>query len=144
MVDGVGEFIEKQSGMRGALVGNEVDSDLESESSDTTLSSKEAYSEPLTFNPETFLRVLREECGYTGDDNDYQKEDGTGDDFSTYIQLMDNELAKQDLDENLFEKNEKVNMIKHMITSIEAQQGLSGPASNMIGSLGLKIPTSLD
>ena len=53
MVDGVGEFIEKQSGMRGALVGNEVDSDLESESSDTTLSSKEAYSEPLTFNPET-------------------------------------------------------------------------------------------
>ena len=60
IVQGVDAFMEKKSGMRGALVLDEVDSDVGSDvdsdddvgSCDSTSSTSDII--PFTFNPETF------------------------------------------------------------------------------------------
>jgi hypothetical protein len=34
-------------------------------------------------------------------------------------------------------------VVKNMLQSLESQQGLAGPASNILGSMGIKAPTPM-
>jgi hypothetical protein len=147
MVHGVNEFMEKESGMRGALLPNDPDSDLESIASSPSTFSSSSSSDmtPMTFNAEAFLEKLQEKCFVS-------KESHTSAErlpvtLESFMDAMDKELQTEAvLDDDTFQRKSdgsidtRANLLKHLIASVEAQQGSSGPASNMIGGLGLKIP----
>lgn len=150
MVHGVGDFIEKESGFRGALLPNDADSDLESvDSSHSSLSSSSSSDmNPMTFNAEVFLEKLQKcSVSSTSRSRETSSKPELPITLESFMDAMDKELQTETIlgDDN-FQRDAggnidtHANLLKHMIASVEAQQGSSGPASNMIGGLGLKIP----
>ena len=111
-------FVEKESDFRGALFPHESDDDSESDL------------DPVEFNQDTFLQSLKDHLGI-------QEE---WEPLEQVMQEMDEELATTSL-ANDFEKDADqvdldMNLVKNIMSSVTSQEGLAGPATNLLGSMG--------
>lgn len=131
MVGGFNQFISKESGVKGALLPSELDSD-DSEESDGSL-------EPVSFNADNYMNVLS-----VSDENANSKAD-----MDVLYAAMDEELRHTEIGKDFEpirgvdgedEIDVDLNLMKNMLESFSAQNGLAGPTSNLIGSLGLNLP----
>ncbi|KAJ3326264.1 hypothetical protein HDV06_000140 [Boothiomyces sp. JEL0866] len=131
MLGGFNQFISKESGVKGALLPDEHDSD-DSEESDGSL-------EPVSFNPEKYMDAL----------SVADKEDNENQEMETLYAAMDEELRSSGIGRDFETVNDdsgnevvdiSLNLMKNVLESFSAQNGLSGPSSNLIGSLGLNLP----
>lgn len=48
--------------------------------------------------------------------------------------------ASEDMDEEFTPVDVDVNLVKSFLDSFSSQQGLPGPASNLLGLMGLRLP----
>lgn len=138
MVGGVQDFVEaKESGIKGVVNPGEEDSDFESNSSSSSDDDDDDL-RPIKLNATDFLECLQNPAKI--------HQDPLQPTMESLMDAMDSELKGTSLDDDSFVRNvdgdvdAEATLMKNMMTSIESQQGLSGPGSNMIGSLGLKIP----
>ncbi|KAJ3262023.1 hypothetical protein HK103_003866 [Boothiomyces macroporosus] len=131
MLGGFNQFISKKSGVKGALLPSELDSD-DSEESDGSL-------EPVSFNADNYMNVLS-----VNGENDNSKAD-----MDVLYAAMDEELRHTEIGKDFEsirgvdgedEIDVDLNLMKNMLESFSAQNGLAGPTSNLIGSLGLNLP----
>jgi hypothetical protein len=126
-------FIEKESGIKGALFPDE-DSDADDDVSDSD--SEEDNIKPITFNADRYLDLMSQGLSESNEPS-----------LEEYIEAMDHELAATHLADD-FDKSSgngidvETNLLRNVYSSVSAQQGLAGPASNIIGSLGLALPKS--
>ena len=69
--------------------------------------------------------------------------------FEEYLASMDQELSQSkvgpSLEETTMDKDSEpvqlnMNLVKNLLDSFSAQEGLAGPASNIMQSLGLALP----
>ncbi|KAJ3304524.1 Map microtubule affinity-regulating kinase [Kappamyces sp. JEL0829] len=133
IVDGFEGFINKKSGIKGALFpGEHADSDPDSDSD-----SDDEDIRPITFNPDLFLSVMSSGLE-TGRDSQLPVT------VESYMDAMDSELANTRLADDFERDGDAVDteatLLKNVYSSMAAQQGLAGPASSIIGSLGLRLP----
>ncbi|KAL0479486.1 hypothetical protein AKO1_007644 [Acrasis kona] len=86
------------------------------------------------------------------DDNNFQDEDGNITNMRKYMMAMDQELSgKRTFDEKEQEENSERDefgdeyvMLKNILKSFKAQGGRTGPASNLLGSMGIDLPVDQD
>ncbi|KAJ3272987.1 hypothetical protein HDV01_004893 [Terramyces sp. JEL0728] len=130
MLGGFNEFIDKESGVKGALLPDEANSD-DSEESDGSL-------QAINFNADNYISLLS-----------YQGENQYSQDMDLLYQAMDDELRNTDIGKDFETVKDQdgndvvdanLNLIKNMLESFTAQNGSAGPTSNIIGSLGLNLP----
>ena len=57
--------------------------------------------------------------------------------FNGMVQTENEEGSKEELDVDL-------NLVAGLMKSFESQMGLSGPAGNLLGSMGLQLPDNED
>lgn len=106
---------------------NESDTAEPCAEDDTEDNFMESYSDALneelnaTTLKKSFVRVSQQPCNY--------EDEGT----STASKDMSEELTPVDVD---------VNLVKSFLDSFSSQEGLPGPASNLLGLMGLKVPHS--
>lgn len=55
-----------------------------------------------------------------------------------------NGMIKADQEENNGELDVDLNLVAGLMKSFESQMGLSGPAGNLLGSMGLQLPENED
>ena len=55
-----------------------------------------------------------------------------------------NGMIKDDQEENNGELDVDLNLVGGLMKSFESQMGLSGPAGNLLGSMGLQLPENED
>ena len=55
-----------------------------------------------------------------------------------------NGMIKDDQEENNSELDVDLNLVAGLMKSYESQMGLSGPAGNLLGSMGLQLPENED
>lgn len=122
-VGGFSNLFSKESGVGGALVPGELS---EEDSSD------EDY-QPVSFDADLYLDELSKGLG----DDMTPK---ASNDMHELMESMDEEIRQNNIGTDFYE-NEDANLLKNMLESFTAQQGLSGPASSLIQSIGLKLPT---
>ena len=122
-------FMNEESDVRGV----KVNGDLESDSDDGNY-------QPLSFNADKYMTSL----SFGIDDNDFTRDSTEKDDIEMIDLMgqMDNEINRipmkgsngsrevDDVDSNL---------ITNFLDSVISQQGMSGPTSNIMQSLGLKL-----
>lgn len=62
--------------------------------------------------------------------------------FNEWMQGKSN--AAENMDEDYTPVDVDVNLVKSFLDSFSSQQGLPGPASNMLGLMGVKLPRDDD
>jgi hypothetical protein len=122
LVAGVDRFVKKDSGVKGVLVPGQLSDDEDSD---------EEYL-PISFDADKYLSALQPDSTRPSS----KEEELT-------LHSLEDEL--QGIRENDFETHEgeinvNYNLLKNLITSFSEQDGLAGPASNLISSLGLPLP----
>ena len=134
-----GEFDEMKSGYRNST---SQATDKEDESTSPATDKEDESTSPATDKEdESTSPATDKEDESTSPATDKEDERDKIENISlvTYMQAMDAELGELSV-EKKNEESEESNLISCMVTSVEAQLGMARPASNMIGSLGLKVP----
>jgi hypothetical protein len=125
ILGGFNSFVDKESSVGGVILPGDLSDDS---------SSDEDY-QPISFNPDSFMiKIAR------GLDQNVGKEEG----LEEVMEAMGRELDSVLEDDMLKDVDLDANLMKNLLESFEAQGGLSGPVSNIIGSLGLKLPKPND
>ena len=68
----------------------------------------------------------------------------TSDTTKTKAPLADDVEDIDDIDDDFKPVNVDLNVVQNLLESYNAQQGLAGPASNILGSMGVTLPTPDD
>ncbi|KAL7746517.1 hypothetical protein RI367_008167 [Sorochytrium milnesiophthora] len=164
--ENIKSFMEQMSGIDGAefpgsanLFENEH-SDDENDESDGGESSIDGESvdayvprpgndNNLQFNPDSFVKTLQHLTTDKGQDNDPS--------MDHMMAAMDAELAQTKLYDGFEQQVSSntaqsggpgididLNLVKNILESFSSQHGLAGPASNMLGRMGIKLPANDD
>jgi hypothetical protein len=127
LVGGIDQFVEKESGVKGVLAPGELSDD---ESDDEYL--------PVTFEPTKYLGLV-------------SQTENIANSYNIDTEQMDQVLAKMDVELSEarnadFERgddgevNANFNLAKNLLDSFSAQEGLAGPITTILSSLGLALP----
>ena len=68
----------------------------------------------------------------------------TSDTTKTKAPLADDVEDIDDIDDDFKPVNVDLNVVQNLLESYNAQQGQAGPASNILGSMGVSLPTPHD
>lgn len=60
--------------------------------------------------------------------------------FCFWVQIQGTSNATEDMDEDFTPVDVDVNLVKSFLDSFSSQQGLPGPASNLLGLMGVQFP----
>ncbi|KAI9098700.1 SGT1 protein-domain-containing protein [Phlyctochytrium arcticum] len=167
MLGGFNSFVNKKSGVDGALFPKETDDD-EVDSRDIM--------QPITFSETDFWHTLNSIMGTAdGGSTDHQRPkergaspeqietanitethiDAVSNPVEAYMSAMDLELATSrvgadfekvsgaqasESEEEFLPVDLDVNLVKNILESFSSQQGLPGPAASIMSSLGLSLP----
>lgn len=72
--------------------------------------------------------------------NKYRAENGA-DKRNTLSANFDHEFGDiEDLEEDFRPVDVDINLVKNLLDSYSAQDGMAGPASNILGSMGVNVP----
>ena len=92
------------------------------------------------------LQVVEEDSDDEGDSAHTPSDPEEEETIEGLFDQMDKELQSTSLADD-FERDDKdapvnldLNLLKNALASFEAQEGLAGPISNMLGSLGVSLP----
>lgn len=147
MLGGFQDFVGKESGVKGALFPGELSDESDSSISETD-SETEPEFKPINFNADAFMEKMSTGFGRVAEP-EHEKTDELDDPdtIESIMDAMDHELSGTHMGED-FERDEgnqvdpDLNLLKNVLSSVSAQQGLAGPASNIITSLGFKMPSN--
>jgi predicted outer membrane lipoprotein len=123
LVEGVDQFVKKDSGVKGVLIPGQLSDDEDSD---------EEYL-PISFDAEKYLTALQPTAAMPAPSVVEEP----------MLHSLENELSEireKDFETHEGEIDVNYNLLKNLMTSFSQQDGLSGPASNLISSLGLSLP----
>ncbi|KAI8897892.1 SGT1 protein-domain-containing protein [Globomyces pollinis-pini] len=147
MLNGFHSFVDKESDVKGALFPNQIEDDVDSdEESDGDYI-------PVNFDGDTFLNTMQSGMNSSEPDN---IEEDEAKKIELLMAAMDRELSnthlgqdferqrpdaeEEDDDEDYAPVDVDGTLIKNLLESFKSQEGFAGPVSNILGSLGLKLP----
>ncbi|KAJ1530043.1 hypothetical protein HK096_008771 [Nowakowskiella sp. JEL0078] len=167
MVESFGNFLNSESGVDGVVLVTDLKDDL-SDSEDHELI-EESNKYPRIFDSDKFFDILMSTVGidpseinnkesYESPELFNSDDESTQDSIEDLMESMDRELASttlgQDFEKILNSKSEvdvdenfsiekvdvDLNLVKNLLESFSSQHGLPGPASNLFGSLNIRVP----
>jgi hypothetical protein len=131
LVKGFENFVTKESGVKGVLVPGDL--------SDDNSTDEEDSDSPIDFDAEEYMKTLS-----VGLENNQRPLHS----MEELMAAMDNELSTSEVAKDISLGNSMsraevdAQLVKNILESFSAQQGLAGPTSSIISSLGLKFPKS--
>ncbi|XP_061168215.1 protein ecdysoneless homolog [Saccostrea echinata] len=91
-----------------------------------------------------YMDLMDQELGQTSVGKSFEKEPQVSEPTSTKPQNESKKKSKKSIaeeDDDFEPVNIDINIVKNMLESMNAQPGLAGPASNILQTMGVKIPT---
>lgn len=129
LINGFENFVTKESGVKGVLVPGDL--------SDDNSTDEEDSDSPINFDAEEYMKTLS--VGLENNERPLHS-------MEELMAAMDNELSTSEVAKDISLGNSMsraeadAQLVKNILESFSAQQGLAGPTSSIISSLGLKFP----
>jgi len=86
---------------------------------------------------ESIMNEMDQELSMSNIGKDFEKIDIKG---KEKVGSIENEDVNEDEDDELKPVDINFNLVKNILESYSSQQGLAGPASNILSSMGIKLP----
>ncbi|NP_001267880.1 ecdysoneless homolog [Hydra vulgaris] len=160
LVTNMKSFVEQVSSYEGAEPLNNDYKGAEPLNSDLKQNDKDKVLDPIHFEPDIFMKTIKNLLDSSSDTNkqdmsDDDEENDSDSDLDSemveVMQQMDNELRTTNIPKSFDCKEEKfglneeimnidINLVKNFLESFSSQEGLSGPVSNILQSIGMSLP----